>query len=171
MCCHGERWGHACYLIKKSVQFAFLSSIFVSFCSIFLHHHVVSLFSYRRSQGSCHENAVFFLKYFCIFNKVMHVFIFKSLHLHPPSEIAGLLPRATFHHGLPRERFAQQPLCASCFVLDTVLCVLPICVLCVTRAILYCLGVLLEGLRIRLTSHYGGEAAGWGSISLYTTAC
>ena len=105
------------------------------------------------------------------FNKVMHVFIFKSLHLHPPSEIAGLLPRATFHHGLPRERFAQQPLCASCFVLDTVLCVLPICVLCVTRAILYCLGVLLEGLRIRLTSHYGGEAAGWGSISLYTTAC
>ena len=111
-----------------------------------------------------------FCKILMYFNKVMHVFIL-TLHLHPPSEIAGLLPRATFHHGLPRERFALQPLCASCFVLDTVFCVLPICVLCVTRAILYCLGVLLEGLRIRLTSHYGGEAAGWGSISLYTTAC
>ena len=143
---------------KKSAQFAFLSSIFVSFCSIFLHHHVVSLFSYRRSQGSCHENAVFFLKYFCIFNKVMHVFIFKSLHLHPPSEIAGLLPRATFHHGLPRERFAQQPLCASCFVLDTVLCVLPICVLCVTR------NLVLPGRSV-------GRIAHTFNISLWGRSC
>ena len=67
-------------------------------------------------------------------NKVMHVFIL-TLHLHPPSEIAGLLPRATFHHGLPRERFALQPLCASCFVLDTVvLCSAHLCSLCYAQS-------------------------------------
>ena len=84
------------------------------------------------------------------------------------------LPRATFHHRLPslalpsnHSPYLVYTVCTYCMYIR----IHPVHVL---RVHTYCLGgVLLEGLRIRLTSDYSVEAAPGrdGYISLYTTAC
>ena len=149
------------------------------FCRVFLYHFapyffIIMLYLYspigdRRALATrmlyFSSNTFVFLTKLCMFPSSSLCISIHLLRLqgscHAPPFTTDCLASAS-----PNNHCAHLVLCLILWF-----CVLPICVLCVTRAILYCLGVLLEGLRIRLTSHYGGEAAGWGSISLYTTAC
>ena len=123
----------------------------------FLHHHVVSPFSYRRLQGFCHENVVFFIKYFCILKKLC---MFSSSHCisihllrwqgscHAPPFTTDCLASAS-----PYNHCAHLVLCLILWF-----CVLPICVLCVTR------NLVLPGRSV-------GRIAHTFNISLWGRSC